>query len=67
MKKILVTSLAWVAIIAITYGYLITKQIIVIPHQTSYMAMRNNIVVTPSQFEATTLDELFEQVVASRP
>jgi hypothetical protein len=53
MKYFLVTSLGWVAFIAICYSYMVTTQQLVIPNQRGYMEVRHNdIKLTPSNFEA---------------
>jgi len=68
MKCFLVTSLGWVAFIAIIYSYAVTNQYIIIPNQRGYMEVRNdNISLTPASFEADVrknnqLDDLVGQV-----
>lgn len=68
-KCALVTSLIWIAGIAIYYGYAVTNQIIVIPNQIGYMEVRHNdLTATPSNFEVShrpeqSLDDLVKNVI----
>lgn len=68
MRTIFCTSIFWVAIIAISYGYVITKQILIIPNHAGFVELRqNSMYATPDSMvvhqRETKLDDLVKKVV----
>jgi hypothetical protein len=66
MKTVIITSICWIAFIAIAYAYAVTNQLIIIPNQTGYIEVRHNdLVTTPNGFDVThrtSLDDLVHEV-----
>lgn len=68
MRTIFCTSIFWIAAIAISYGYVITKQILIIPNHAGYVEVRqNSMVATPDSMvvhhRANSLDDLVKKVI----
>ena len=67
MKCFFITSLCWIALIAISYSYIVTNQILIVPNQAGYMVVKNHTLeATPINFEVThkqdDISNLIQQV-----
>ena len=68
IKCFAITTLFWGFMASITYGIIITKQMLIIPNQPTYMHVSNDLSATPTAFSVSPntsseqLDALVKEV-----